>query len=255
MKCIRKISEIVPYSLFTATSGALLILLLACWPGLSFGQSLNGQSMNGMSRETFSSAEKASTALFAAVQSDDEAAIGRVVGGDRDLVSSGDGLADSQDRKQFLEKYRQMHRLVEEPDGTTQLYIGAENWPFPVPLVSRNDKWFFDADAGNQEVRFRRIGENEIDSLETCVALSGSEQPPSDISHGYYFRKLSEKKSGGAKEVLFIAYPAEYRSSGVVTYVVTSNQAVFKKDLGPKTATIAKTMSTLKVDRSWHRAE
>jgi Protein of unknown function (DUF2950) len=252
MKCTRKISEIVPYSLFTAITGAQLILLLACWTALSFGQSLNGQSM---SRETFSSAEKASTALFAAVQSDDEAAIARVVGGDKDLVSSGDGLTDNQDRKQFLGKYRQMHRLVEEPDGTTQLYIGAENWPFPVPLVSRNDKWFFDADAGNQEVRFRRIGENETYSLETCVALSGSEQPPSDISHGYYFRKLSEKKSGGAKEVIFIAYPAEYRSSGVVTFVVTSNHEVFKKDLGAQTATIAKKMSTLKVNHSWHRAE
>lgn len=252
MKCTRKISEIVPYSLFTAITGVQLILLLACWPGLSLGQSLNGQTL---SRETFPSAEKASAALFAAVQSDDEAAIARVVGGDKDLVSSGDGLTDKQDRKQFLEKYQQMHRLVEEPDGTTQLYIGAENWPFPVPLVSRNDKWFFDADAGNQEVRFRRIGENETYSLETCVALSGSEQPPSDISHGYYFRKLSEKRSDGPKEVIFIAYPAEYRSSGVVTFVVTSNHAVFKKDLGPQTATIAKTMSTLKVDRSWHRAE
>ena len=126
---------------------------------------------------------------------------------------------------------------------------------FPVPLVSRNDKWFFDADAGNQEVRFRRIGENETYSLETCVALSGSEQPPSDISHGYYFRKLGEKKSGGAKEVIFIAYPAEYRSSGVVTFVVTSNHEVFKKDLGAQTATIAKKMNTLKVNHSWHRAE
>jgi hypothetical protein len=218
-----------------------------CWPGLSFGQPL--------SRETFPSAEKASTALFAAVQSDDEAAIARVMGCDKDLVSSGDGLADRQDRQQFLEKYSQMHRLVEEPDGTTQLYIGAENWPFPVPLVSKNDKWFFDADAGKQEVRFRRIGENETYSLETCVALSGGEQPPSDISHGYYFRKVSEKGSGGAKEAIFVAYPAEYRSSGVVTFVVTSNHGVFKKDLGPETASIAKTMNTLKVDRSWHRAE
>jgi hypothetical protein len=247
MKYTRKISERVPHSLFATITGAQLILLFMCSAALSFGQS--------SSRQTFPSAEKASTALFAAVQSDDEAAIARVVGGDKDLVSTGDGLTDREERKQFLEKYQQMHRLVEEPDGTTQLYIGAENWPFPIPLVSKNEKWFFDADAGTQEVRFRRIGENETYSLESCAALSGSQQPPSEISHGYYYRKLSEKKSGGAKDVIFIAYPAEYRSSGVVTFVVTSNHEVFKKDLGPQTATIAKTATTLKVDRSWHRAE
>jgi hypothetical protein len=56
-------------------------------------------------------------------------------------------------------------------------------------------------------------------------------------------------------DVIFIAYPAEYRSSGVMTFAVTANHAVFEKDLGPQTANAAKTVSVLKVDRSWHRAE
>jgi hypothetical protein len=235
-----------PYSLFK--SSAQLILPLMCWLGVSVGQSL--------SREEFPSAEKASGALFAAVQSDDEQAIARVVGGDKDLVSSGDSLADHQDREVFLEKYRQMHRLVQEPDGTTELYIGAENWPFPIPLVAKNGGWFFDSDAGGQEVRFRRIGENEEYVLETCEALFAGEQPPSGISHGYYVRQLRVKGSGGkAGDAIFIAYPADYRSSGVMTFVVAANNGVFKKDLGPETANIAKTMSSVKVDRSWQRAE
>jgi len=235
-----------PHSL--SKSSAQLILLLICWPAFSVGQSVN--------QETFPSAEKASAALFAAVQSDDEHAIAQVLGGEKDLVSSGDSMADQHERQIFLDKYQQMHRLVQEPDGTTQLYIGAENWPFPVPLVSKNGGWLFDGDAGKQEVRFRRIGENEEYVLETCQAVLGGEQPPSDVSHGYYLRKLREKRSSGkARDVLFIAYPAEYRSSGVMTFVVTSNNGVFEKDLGPQTANIATTMSTVKVDRSWQRAQ
>src|SRR5947208_14416917 len=61
-----------------------------------------------------------------------------------------------------------MHRLVREPDGTTVLYIGAENWPFPIPLVSKNGAWYFDSDSGKQEIMFRRVGENEATAIEVC---------------------------------------------------------------------------------------
>jgi hypothetical protein len=234
-----------PYSLFKLR--AQVIVLAIFWSGLCVGQP--------SSQETFPTAEKASRALFAAVQSDDEHTIAQIVGGDKDLGSSGDKLADHQERELFLEKYRQMHRIVQEPDGTWVLYIGAENWPFPVPLVSKNATWFFDGDAGTKEVLFRRIGENEEYSLETCVKLSAIEQPPSDAVHGYHFRKVHEKKGSGTDEVIFIAYPAEYRSSGVMTFVVTEDHEVFVKDLGPQTASIATTMGPLRVDRSWHRAQ
>jgi hypothetical protein len=206
-------------------------------------------------RQTFPSAEKASTALFAAVEGDNEDAIEQVLGCDKNLVSSGDGLADRQDRQMFVEKYRQMHRIVQEPDGTWMLYIGAENWPFPVPLVSKNDKWFFDADTGKQEVLFRRIGENEASSLQTCAAFSAGDQPPSDVLNGYYFRKLTEEGKHGVKQVILIAYPAEYRSSGVMTFAVTASHVVYEKDLGPQTDSVAKTANSLSVDHSWRKAE
>ena len=244
MKCTRRISVKFPYTLFK--TGAHLLLLLIGWLSLSVAQSFF--------QATFPSAEKATGALFEAVQKDDEDAIARVLG-DKDLVSTGDSAADRQDRELFLEKYRQMHRLVQEADGATSLYIGAENWPFPVSLISKNGSWFFDGNAGKQEVLFRRIGENEEYSLENCIAISASGQPPSDIVHGYYFRKVGENGGSGAGHVILIAYPAEYRSSGVMTFVVRSNHAVFEKDLGPQTASIAKTVKTLKVDGSWRRAE
>jgi hypothetical protein len=72
-----------------------------------------------------------------------------------------------------VQKYQEMHRLVKEPDGTTILYIGAENWPTPIPLVKSGNSWYFDTDAGEKEILYRRIGENEISTIGVCQATSG----------------------------------------------------------------------------------
>src|SRR4029453_8403166 len=64
-----------------------------------------------------------------------------------------------------------MNRLVAEPDESVTLYIGAENWPFPVPLVNKGGVWFFDTDAGKEEILLRRIGRNEFDTVDTLRAL------------------------------------------------------------------------------------
>jgi hypothetical protein len=250
----------------------------ACLPVLS--GVLLAQQPN---QETFPSAEKASNALFTAVQSNNEGTITQVLGGGNDLTSCGDSLDDQKDREVFAKKYQEMHRLVEEKDGTTVLYVGAENWPFPVPLISKNGKWYFDADAGSDEVRFRRIGENEENIIEICESLAamGSARAATNTSnddadiqyiqtlvdvskadsdgagtsqqsnpvHGYYFRSLEVK---GGKGRSFVAYPAEYKSSGVLTFIVAPNGVVYEKDLGPQTTVAAKIMTTWKPNRSWH---
>lgn len=230
---------------FQKTFGLTLVVVSCAL--LSFAQTTQ--------QETFPSAEKAVQALYAAVQSDNKPAILRVLGSHQDLVSSEDLPTDQHDRALFLEKYEQMHRLVEEPDGTTVLYIGAENWPLPVPLVSREDQWFFDGDAGAREVLFRRIGENEAHAIDACLVLRTGGQVPSGVLHGYYFRKLVGTGKDGGKEVSYLAYPAEYRTSGVMTFVVTPNNVVFEKDLGRQTATVAQTMTRWHADRSWTPAE
>src|SRR5713101_1287302 len=122
-------------------------------------------------QETFPSAAEASHALFLAVQSDNEQAVMQILGGGTELASSADEVEDKLDREQFTQKYQEMHRLVREPDGATVLYIGAENWPFPIPLMSKTGAWYFDSEAGMQEIVFRRIGENEATAIETCHAL------------------------------------------------------------------------------------
>ncbi len=198
---------------------------------------------------SFDSAEQAVEALHKAVGTLDHVAIARLVG---PLASSADTAQDKADRQRFMQKYSEMHRLVREPDGTMVLYIGAENWPFPVPLVSNDGKWRFDVDAGAREISFRRIGEDEASALETCRAMakSGDQNAPPQSAHGYQFRAL--RTSDGP---VVLAYPSEYGSTGVMTFAVAPDGAVREKDLGPKTIERAQAMKRYKPDRTWHVSE
>ena len=139
--------------------------------------------------------------------------------------------------------------------GTTVLYIGAENWPFPVPLVEKNGRWYFDSETGAQEIVFRRIGENEAMTIQLCRELAGGASAkngkdsqaavPKEPFHGYYFRALSAPTSarhGGenTSALAYVAYPAAYRSSGVMTFIVNRNGEVYERDLGPNTTRLAR---------------
>ena len=230
---------------------------------------------------TFPSAQDAAQALVTAVQNDDRRALADVLG-DPDLITTGDDSQDETDRRKFVEKYQQMHRLTREPDGTTVLYVGAENWPFPVPLRYQYGRWSFDAAIGRQEVQMRRIGENETKAAQVCqelveaekeylatmghyarrfvsdsgqhnglywedqeslrspigplLAQAGAAHDPTPF-HGYYYRLVSAKRG----TVSFVAYPAEYRSSGVMTFFVGLDGVTHQRDLGPRTKQIATT--------------
>jgi Protein of unknown function (DUF2950) len=123
-------------------------------------------------RRTFTSPAEAGRALFLAAQAGDETALLGIFGTDgKEIVSSGDPAEDKNSRDQFVAKYRQMNRLVDEPDGTVRLYIGAENWPLPIPLVNHNGAWSFDTAAGKEEILLRRIGRNETTAMRVCEEL------------------------------------------------------------------------------------
>jgi hypothetical protein len=216
--------------------------------------------------KTFSSAGDASEALYQAVRSHDEPAIQAILGAGKEITSSGDDNGDSLERERFCQKYQEMHRLVREPDGSTVLYIGAENWPFPIPLTSRNGMWSFDAKTGTAEILFRRLGENEATALNLCRELvTGAQEPPPPDQplHGYYFRRVGEPlpkmaaqdaRPHGGKQIVgaqFVAYPAEYRSSGVMTFIVASDGTIYERDLGPDTSTLAPAIKVRKPASAW----
>ena len=249
--------------------------------------------------ETFSSPGKAASALFQAVHNSDEEALERILGAGKEVTSSSDEIEDKLERERFSQKYQEMHRLVREPDGSTVLYIGAENWPFPIPLISKDGSWFFDSDTGMQEILFRRIGENESTAIEICEEFAlakkegdakaassakASSQDPitrfaeglviagalnvvsnsrptaekdSYLFHGYYFQQATRDPaaSNNMKDgVVLVAYPADYRSSGVKTFIVTKSGIVYEKDLGSTRTILAKDFKR-SPDSSWHLAE
>jgi len=113
-------------------------------------------------QKTFSSPEDASNALITAAQSNDEKALLEILGPDgKQIVSSGDETEDAQSRANIVKKYQEMHRFVREPDGTTVMYIGAENWPTPIPLMNKGNSWYFDTEAGKSIEKNRRKERND----------------------------------------------------------------------------------------------
>jgi hypothetical protein len=289
------------------------IFLMVCFPTRSTAQQ-PGQ-------KTFSSAEEASNALVKAAQGNDEKALLEILGPDgKQIVSSGDETDDANNRANFAKRYQEMHRLVKEPDGTTILYIGAHNWPTPIPLVKKGSSWYFDTEAGKKEILYRRIGRNELSAIRVCQELVAAQkdysaehreyaqkifsdegqhdglywkaaagEPQSPIGplvaaavakgfskslegpipyRGYYFHILvrqGKNGPGGAKSYIvngkmtegfaFAAYPAEYRSSGVMTFIVDQDGVVYEKDLGKKTEGVAKALTEYNPNSTWKKAE
>jgi hypothetical protein len=293
---------------------AVAILFTGCFPTRSLAQQ-PGQ-------KTFSSPDEASNAFVTAARNNDEKAMLNILGPDgKQIVSSGDETEDAENRANFVARYQEMHRLVKEPDGTIVLYIGAKNWPTPIPLVSKGGWWYFDTDRGKKEILFRRIGRNEISTIRVCQELVAAEkeyhsaehaeyaqkvfsdegqhnglywkvaegEPPSPIGplvasavaegyaksegarapyRGYYYHILTRQGKnapGGVNRYIvngkmtggfaFVAYPAEYRSSGVMTFIIGVDGVVYQKDLGKKTEVLAKGMKEYNPDSGWQKTE
>src|SRR5271167_1255650 len=117
--------------------------------------------------KTFASPQDASKALYDAVKAGDKAAIEAVLGASSGpIISSGDTVADEKNLKYVTDRYEQMNRWGKETNGDQTLFLGGENWPFPVPLKKNAaGQWYFDTKAGAEEVLYRRIGNNELAAI------------------------------------------------------------------------------------------
>jgi Protein of unknown function (DUF2950) len=304
--------------------GAHLLQLAAVVIFLAGGLGLGARSLAQQQGErAFDSPAAAVNALFAAVRSNNEQAILAVLGPDgKRIVSSGDAIEDAAARANVVRKYDQMHRLVKEPDGTLTLYVGAENWPMPIPIEQSGHAWYFDTAAGERAILYRRIGRNELSAIRVCEALAAAEkeyysshqgeysrrlfsspgrhdglywkvasgEPQSPIGplvasavaegydpgregtptpyRGYYYHILTRQGrsapggarsySGGGKMTAgfaFVAYPAVYRSSGVMTFIVGQDGVVYQKDLERRSDVLARAMKEYDPGPGWQRSE
>ena len=122
-------------------------------------------------QKTFSSAVDAVKALVTAAKNNDNNELLAIFGpAAKELIFSGDPVADKQRRERFINAYDEKNQLVKQGDDMV-LVIGKNDWPFPIPLMKKSDSWVFDTERGKQEVLNRRIGENELFTIQACLAV------------------------------------------------------------------------------------
>jgi hypothetical protein len=277
----------------------------------------------------FGSPEEASKALITAIKANDATELLAIFGpSGKALIFSGDEVGDRAARARFEKAYDEMNQLEKKDEKRVILHVGSEDWPFPIPIVKKGNSWYFNTIEGRDEILVRRIGRNELDAIQVCLAfvdaqkeyaardrsgdgvlqyaqkfvsetgkkdglywpaVEGEEPSPlgplvaeaatEGYTHkpgvdqpvpyrGYFYRILKEQGKnapGGARDYVvrgkmiagfaMVAYPDEYGNSGITTFIVNQDGVVYQKDLGKKTAQIAKAMKSFDPDKTWDRLD
>jgi len=141
-------------------------------------------------KKGFVTPQQAITALVTAVQNNNDAELLAILGpGSENLISSGDKVADQNGRARFLKAYEDKNSLEREDEGRVTLLIGIKDYPFPIPIVRQAKAWLFDTQAGMEEILNRRVGRNELHTIEVMQAYT-------DAQREY----ASMKRNGGSPE-------------------------------------------------------
>ena len=277
------------------------------------------------SGQAFATPKEAADALIQAASNFDVPALLKILGkGSEDIVASKDTTQDKNRALAFAAKAKEKEEVVIDPKNkaAANLGVGNDDWPFPVPIVQRNGKWYFDTEAGNDEILRRRIGANELEVIAICRGYDDAQQEyarqihdnsgvnqyaqrivsspgkhdglawqnpdgtwggpvgegaakaiaegfaQGEPFHGYYFKVLKGQGPAARLGTLdyavegamiggfaMVAWPAEYRVTGVQTFIVSWDGVVYQKDLGPDTAKIASAMERYDPDKTWQETD
>ena len=322
---MRKIAS----SMFLPTAGlcrkTIMLLVMMAFSMASFA------AQPESSQRVFSSPEEALQVVISAVQAKDDAGLREIFGPVAKELEPGDPVERAAEFEHFARHVQEGIELVKEGEAKVVLHIGAQKWPFPVPIVKKGGSWRFDTESGREEILCRRIGHNELlaikasrayveaqreyyampeadgdqlpkyaqrmissqgrkDGLYWPTAAGEKESPLGPLVakakeegymqkrkagesgprpfHGYYFRILKRQgpsAPGGKFNYVIngnmvagyglVAYPARWGVSGVMTFIVNQRGRVYQKNLGPKTAEIARRMKAYNPDLTWKLAE
>jgi hypothetical protein len=278
---------------------------------------------------TFDTPEAAVGSLVAAARANDTGELKHILGSQADeLISSGDAVADAHSREEFVRQYDTKNALKPAANGAVTLEVGETNWPLPIPVVKGAKGWSFDAAAGLDEMLSRRIGRNELYTIQICLAIVDAQreyasadfsgngwreyaqrfmstpgkrdglywvakqgEPESPLGelvarateegytarggsegpkpyHGYLYRILTRQGAdapGGAMDYIakdhliggfaVVAWPADYASSGLKTFITSHQGVVYEKDLGDDTDRIARKMSEFDPGEGWVKSD
>ncbi len=287
-------------------------------------------------RQTYASPQAALDALVTAVKNQDRDALRRIFGPEMDRIAAADPVEQKAALQRFADRLAEKTHIETDARGSTAgIFIGSNDYPLPIPLVKDpQGKWFFDTQAGETEILNRRIGRDELDTIDFCRAFADAQReyaardhdgngiteyarrlvsspgrhdglywPASAFEeqsplgplaaqaaaegypvngqngrgqsaqeqasgphpfHGYYFKILTRQgpaAPGGAYSYIinghmvggfaFLAYPAEYGKSGVMTFIINQNNTLYQKDLGQSTEARARAITTFNPDQGW----
>jgi hypothetical protein len=315
LRCTRNVTDCAPAWYRRLTIPLVLGLLSMGALGVAMGAAARQKS--------FPTPEEGVQALLEAAQSHDQTTLLAILGPEaKPLVSTGDPVADRESSERFVKSYEEAHTLVPSGDTKVVLQSGKDEWPFPIPLIKDSAGWRFDTQAGKEELLNRRIGRNELDVIQVCLAYvdaqreyymrnplnapllqyaskfistkdkrdglyweTSADEPPSPLGplvararregykraagkpvpyHGFYYKMLTSQgpdAPGGAYDYVvrgkmiggfaLVAYPAQYGSSGIMTFIVNHDGVVYEKDFGPKTAATVQSMTKFNPDKTW----
>ena len=151
-----------------------LAILAAVMMSGGFGQTLFAGDAG---QKNFKSPEEAVKALIDATKGNDTKELMAIFGpAGKELFFSGDEVADQHGRDRFVKAYETANRLVSENEKKVIHQVGDRDWPFPIPVVKEGESWFFDTKAGKQEVLNRRIGRNELNTIQVCLAYADAQR-------------------------------------------------------------------------------
>ncbi|MEI6390393.1 MAG: DUF2950 domain-containing protein [Verrucomicrobiota bacterium] len=275
--------------------------------------------------KTFATPEDAVAAIASAVRTTNVAELKAIFGPESDYLLNPDKVQAAKEFAVFAAALAETKHIVRESDTRCVLDIGTNEWPFPVPIVAQGGRWFFDSAAGREEILNRRIGANEIHTLDVMRAavaaqrdyasrdrdndevleyaqkivstpgkkdglfwspdIDGEISPLGPMAadaategygknarvvgkrqpfHGYFFKILTRqgKSAPGGKYsyiingqmvggFAFVAWPAEYGDTGIMTFIVNQQGRVYQQDLGTKTGMLAERMKVYDPDKSW----
>ncbi len=214
-----------------ALRGVVLgIVVIVAWFGISTA------AIAAAPRQmTFASPEEATNALVMAAQAGKTADIEKILGpSGRKLIYSGDRVADKQGREKFVSAYAEKHSIEQQSDNKAILIVGADAWPFPIPLVKQGDVWRFDTKAGAEEILDRRIGRNELNAIQVVGAIVDAERDyASKDRTGAGYLEYAQKfmSSPGKRDGLY--WPATGGEESPIGPLVVSASA---EGYGPKGA-------------------
>lgn len=275
---------------------------------------------SAVKQKRFATSQEAADAFIRAAEQYDVAALLEILGpGSEGLVETADKVQDKERAAAFVAAAKDKTLVTQDSKNPNRaiISVGNQDWPYPVPIIKRTGKWYFDARAGRTEILNRRIGANELDAISICRgfddvqkeyalttydgvnqyaqrivstpgkrdglawhnedgtwggpvgegiarALAQGYSSRTEPYHGYYFKIL--KGQGPAAPLgkmdfmvngamiggfALVAVPAEYRVTGVQTFMVSYQGVVYQKDLGPNSLNIVKKMELYNPDKTW----